>query len=65
MITVFRNLIRIEPERLKMQLGENADVVEHLGELLKRGLRGSLKTGNLMRLCTACSSRFLIEIRLQ
>lgn len=39
-------LIRIEPERLKMQLGENADVVEHLGELLKRGLRGSLKTGN-------------------
>ncbi len=36
-------LIRIEPERLKMQLGENADVVEHLGELLKRGLRGSLK----------------------
>lgn len=41
-------LIRIEPERLKMQLGENADVVEHLGELLKRGLRGSLKTGNLV-----------------
>ncbi len=28
-------LIRIEPERLKMQ--RNADVVEHLGELLKRG----------------------------
>ena len=41
-------LIRIEPERLKMQLGENADVVEHLGELLKRGLSGSLKTGNLV-----------------
>ncbi len=47
-------LIRIEPERLKMQLGENADVVEHLGELLKRGLRGSLKTGNLVTGCTVC-----------
>ncbi len=39
-------LVRIEPERLKAQLGENADVGAHLTELLKRGLRASLKTGN-------------------
>ncbi|MCT7057323.1 MlaD family protein, partial [Salmonella enterica] len=32
-------LVRIEPERLKAQLGENADVGAHLTELLKRGLR--------------------------
>ncbi len=32
-------LIRIESQSAEMQLGENADVVEHLGELLKRGLR--------------------------
>lgn len=31
-----------------MQFGENADVVEYFGELLKRGLRGSLKIGNLV-----------------
>ena len=37
-----------------MQLGENADVVEHLGELLKRGLRGSLKTGKPGHWCTVC-----------
>ena len=42
-------LVRIEPERLKAQLGEDADVVAaHLAELLKRGLRASLKTGNLV-----------------
>ncbi|HBL9999134.1 TPA: intermembrane transport protein PqiB [Salmonella enterica subsp. enterica serovar Kodjovi] len=41
-------LVRIEPERLKAQLGENADVAAHLAELLKRGLRASLKTGNLV-----------------
>ncbi len=41
-------LVRIEPERLKAQLGENADVGAHLTELLKRGLRASLKTGNLV-----------------
>ena len=57
-------LIRIEPERLKMQLGENADVVEHLGELLKRGLRGSLKTGNRSLVhCMLIS--ISIQIRLQ
>lgn len=41
-------LVRIEPERLKAQLGEQTDVGAHLAELLKRGLRGSLKTGNLV-----------------
>ena len=41
-------LVRIEPERLKAQLGEDTDVGAHLAELLKRGLRGSLKTGNLV-----------------
>lgn len=38
-------LVRIEPERLKAQLGEDTDVGAHLEQLLKRGLRGSLKTG--------------------
>ncbi|MDW2633017.1 intermembrane transport protein PqiB [Citrobacter portucalensis] len=41
-------LVRIEPERLKAQLGEDTDVGAHLEQLLKRGLRGSLKTGNLV-----------------
>ncbi|MTD40500.1 intermembrane transport protein PqiB [Erwinia sp. CPCC 100877] len=41
-------LIRIEPERVENQLGENPDVQAHLEELLKRGLRASLKTGNLV-----------------
>ncbi|WP_042288028.1 intermembrane transport protein PqiB [Citrobacter sedlakii] len=41
-------LVRIEPERLKAQLGEETDVGAHLADLLKRGLRGSLKTGNLV-----------------
>ncbi|WP_370613789.1 intermembrane transport protein PqiB [Citrobacter portucalensis] len=41
-------LVRIEPERLKAQLGEDTDVSAHLEQLLKRGLRGSLKTGNLV-----------------
>ncbi|HGV0030030.1 TPA: intermembrane transport protein PqiB [Citrobacter freundii] len=41
-------LVRIEPERLKAQLGEDTDVGAHLAELLKRGLRASLKTGNLV-----------------
>ncbi|WP_032939918.1 intermembrane transport protein PqiB [Citrobacter youngae] len=41
-------LVRIEPERLKAQLGEETDVGAHLAELLKRGLRASLKTGNLV-----------------
>ncbi|KNC08956.1 paraquat-inducible protein B [Klebsiella sp. RIT-PI-d] len=41
-------LIRIEPERLAKQLGEDPNVAGHLEDLLKRGLRGSLKTGNLV-----------------
>lgn len=41
-------LIRIEPERIANQLGEDPDLTAHLNELLKRGLRGSLKTGNLV-----------------
>ncbi|WP_312948904.1 intermembrane transport protein PqiB [Superficieibacter sp.] len=41
-------LIRIEPERVASQLGENPDLGSHLSDLLKRGLRGSLKTGNLV-----------------
>ncbi|MGP3592991.1 intermembrane transport protein PqiB [Vagococcus sp. WN89Y] len=41
-------LVRIEPERIATQLGEDPDVTAHLNELLKRGLRGSLKTGNLV-----------------
>lgn len=31
-----------------MQLGENVDVVEYFGELLKCGLCGLLKIGNLV-----------------
>lgn len=41
-------LVRIEPERIANQLGEDPDLTSHLNELLKRGLRGSLKTGNLV-----------------
>jgi len=41
-------LVRIEPERIANQLGEDPDLTTHLNELLKRGLRGSLKTGNLV-----------------
>lgn len=41
-------LVRIEPERIATQLGEDPDLPSHLTELLKRGLRGSLKTGNLV-----------------
>ena len=40
--------IRIEPERLVNQLGSDPDVRGHMSELIKRGLRGSLKTGNLV-----------------
>ncbi|MGL5243053.1 MAG: intermembrane transport protein PqiB [Kluyvera ascorbata] len=40
--------IRIEPERLKSALGENPDIASHLDELTQRGLRGALKTGNLV-----------------
>lgn len=41
-------LIRIEPERLASQMGESPDVLTNLPNLLERGLRGSLKTGNLV-----------------
>ncbi|MGL4723575.1 MAG: intermembrane transport protein PqiB [Scandinavium sp.] len=40
--------IRIEPERLINQLGGDTDVRAHIDELMNRGLRGSLKTGNLV-----------------
>ncbi|HFK5718677.1 TPA: intermembrane transport protein PqiB [Enterobacter asburiae] len=41
-------LIRIEPERLLNQIGENQDIATHISQLMDRGLRGSLKTGNLV-----------------
>lgn len=41
-------LIRIEPERLQNMIGEETDIQENLAVLLKRGLRGSLKNGNLV-----------------
>lgn len=41
-------LVRIEPERLEMQMGEDAGIATHLPELLQKGLRASLKTGNLV-----------------
>lgn len=41
-------LIRIKPKQLKMQLSKNANVVKHLSKLLKRSLRKSLKTKNLV-----------------
>lgn len=40
--------IRIEPGRLKQELGENPEVNKHIQQLLKQGLRASLKTGNLV-----------------
>jgi len=41
-------LVRIEPERLVNQVGEGPDLGDNLNELMKRGLRASLKTGNLV-----------------
>lgn len=41
-------LIRIETERAANQLGEGPELVDHLQQLLKHGLRGSLKTANLV-----------------
>ncbi|MBS1205991.1 MAG: paraquat-inducible protein [Proteobacteria bacterium] len=41
-------LIRIEPGRLINQLGEDPNVRSRMNELLTRGLRGSLKTGNII-----------------
>ncbi|MCS2166423.1 intermembrane transport protein PqiB [Scandinavium manionii] len=40
--------IRIEPERLVNQLGGDPDIRTHLDNLIERGLRGSLKSGNLV-----------------
>ena len=40
--------IQIEPERLATQVGESPDIRGHLPALIERGLRGSLKTGNLV-----------------
>ena len=40
--------IQIEPERLATQFGESPDIRGHLPALIERGLRGSLKTGNLV-----------------
>lgn len=40
--------IRIEPERLVNQLGGDPDIRSHLDTLIERGLRGSLKSGNLV-----------------
>lgn len=56
-------LVRIEPERLKAQLGENADVGAHLTELLKRGLRASLKTGNLVTGALYVDLTFILRSR--
>lgn len=41
-------MVRIEPERLASELGEKPDVGAHLTSLIQRGLRGALKTGNLV-----------------
>ncbi|SFT54896.1 paraquat-inducible protein B [Kosakonia arachidis] len=41
-------LVHIEPGRLINQLGEDPDVRGRINELLKRGLRASLKTGNII-----------------
>jgi len=41
-------LIRIEPDRFISRLGENFDLEQHLQDGKKRGLRGTLKTGNLL-----------------
>ena len=40
--------MRIEPERLINQLGTDPDIRKHIDDLMNRGLRGSLKTGNLV-----------------
>ncbi|TNV21681.1 intermembrane transport protein PqiB [Buttiauxella sp. B2] len=41
-------LIRIEPERLQNMVGETTDIQMALDALLKRGLRASMKTGNIV-----------------
>jgi len=41
-------LIRIEPERLKNIVGQETNIPNNITELIKSGLRGSMKTGNLL-----------------
>jgi paraquat-inducible protein B len=41
-------LIRIEPERLKNMVGNEADIPSNMKALIQRGLRASMKTGNLI-----------------
>ncbi|MHA1066881.1 intermembrane transport protein PqiB [Enterobacter ludwigii] len=41
-------LIRVEPERIASQFGGKRDVRAHLNDLILRGLRGSLKTSNIV-----------------
>ncbi|MFC0227920.1 intermembrane transport protein PqiB [Serratia aquatilis] len=41
-------LIRIEPDRFSQQLGKNFNIEQHLKDAESRGLRASLKSGNLL-----------------
>ena len=41
-------LIRIEPDRFTARLGSDFNLEQHLQDGKKRGLRGTLKTGNLL-----------------
>ncbi|MCS3430731.1 intermembrane transport protein PqiB [Klebsiella sp. BIGb0407] len=41
-------LIRIEPERLKNIVGQETNIPKNIQGLIKSGLRGSMKTGNLL-----------------
>jgi len=41
-------LIRIEPERLKNIIGPDVNIPNNIEGLIKSGLRGSMKTGNLL-----------------
>lgn len=40
--------VRVEPQRLINQLGGDPNIRAHIDDLINRGLRGSLKTGNLV-----------------
>ncbi len=40
--------VRVEPQRLVNQLGGDPNIRAHIDDLINRGLRGSLKTGNLV-----------------
>ncbi|HHK5959510.1 TPA: MlaD family protein, partial [Serratia marcescens] len=41
-------LIRIEPDRLHKQLGDNVDIEAHLKDAESRGMRASMKSANLL-----------------